>query len=1583
MQKKIVLILTVILAISIFTYTFAKSSVFVELTDGGSSSSSSSSNKGSSSSSSSGSSSSSSNKGSSSSSSSGSSSSSTNKGSSTSSGGSGSSSSSSSTSSGGSGSSSTSSGGSGSSSGSSSGCSHATKEYSYELYSDTQHKRITKCTSTCKKIIATEYFKHSIYNGKCTYCGYTEETPAKCSADGVVAGHSPRKMEVKSNSITHMEGEHYATYWCQTCGVSWNVTEPCNLKSDGDDYGYDDNYHWTAQICSDCGYRKAIGEKQAHTNGAWEQCSSDTRHKRRCTVCRRPETENHTFVDRVCTKCGYQQDHVYGMDGRCIDCGKVVSFVSGAFLNISNWSDYTPGDPGISSWSNSTVTITIDGKWQQSGTSNIKFNYQFYTAHNKSWHDGVAELFKQDRGYSTSYTGHLEYMGEVHGGGSIAGTVSKNGSTITFSGVPTSGRVKASFSIYGTVKRYTNGGSVSNDPPPALTDIPKDLPAYNQVTIKHVDLSTGNLMIGTKITTKQLPLENESSLTLSGPWANYVNKGATLDGENTPESKKYLDTQRVYLENVPNNGKDRELIYYYQKEDANTINLTTSWIDVSDGHDILTPETKGIEIGKVQISESKESYITPMGYKLLSVDMVVSGNKSVAHTSKLPLPLYTVEAKKTGNFTINGQSVTTSKDININFYYEKERYTLTVKYQDEDGNTLVSDKVTTLPEVPTTETKIEIPDYDFKESQKNSDPRTPSETVTVGDKQENTVVVFVYKQPKEEEVPFVDVAEQIVLRSNNKGAEEYNVDYAIPTSEDLYTCILANGFVLEYKLEQVKKTQTFSYTYRQWYREELYDDFGNRIGTEEDYVPLTVSENVDVYYWRPTYARLYKITEGKVKNELIGEVTLTPVKYDVKLEYTEGGAVSNTSGGNDLDEYAESLEEAQDIIKGINTNIGPYGGHVTLDTTSDIQRLINSASVKMSTLKVTGECLNGGFTVLSGQYVPIVTSASYRPATADSNPKVPTIKDDVLYKDDNLFVKIKANDTYLTTGSVTYTYDASSSIGSAPASTVITKDLTGNPVNVHTPVVNYTEIKYTDEQKDKGPQNTLVENLEKQFEREKITTLVLGKEFTLKIPHNGNHIDQEGYGSNRYNYRGLQANGEDAKWGSNNKHFAVKKQVKFTCGVIFVNDPSVDNGKGNKYYEKDKWIDLKNDQEEYKFIISEWEKELWKTDKHTVTTRVIAENAGEVGFTDYTTNSPSGITNTVDKYNKDKTQYIAEWNQKVNVIGEILDLEIRATNDPGWTGLKETLDLSKAPLGQPGQNQNTAYKYGIKLGYSAYFDVTTTGWYGDTSESIKITPKYYFVDEKGGRDSVKEVDLYYKTSQSGQYLSLKNNPIALSTIMNQDVIKGKGYWSHFANKVGNGLGLFSMDGARELSNTARLLASPTITSNLIGKGVVNYALSIGIGSSSQITLPYQTRLAYSKALETLNNNSINNFREKYKLSSLPNVPGTDYCIGHWYGAIRLPNSTIAVDKGTTPNPDGSNKLQKGYILVTFEKVTTGDPNGEDYLEHPPVDDSVPVPPAQDPRLPNGNTFPAPDPNIPVVIYELIPDRMDYEVGGTH
>jgi len=562
-----------------------------------------------------------------------------------------------------------------------------------------------------------------------------------------------------------------------------------------------------------------------------------------------------------------------------------------------------------------------------------------------------------------------------------------------------------------------------------------------------------------------------------------------------------------------------------------------------------------------------------------------------------------------------------------------------------------------------------------------------------------------------------------------------------------------------------------------------------------------------------------------------------------------------------------------------------------------------------------------------------------------------------------------------------------------------TKTIIGHPVVVHTPVVNASKFDFDGKNNDydySEPNKHTVNEI-----KGKNGTLVLGQKFDIEIPHKGQHIDAVGYGNNTYNYEGLIANGQTTSSIDGNlfngvkDKFAIIKQIKFDkVGVILYEKDEYGHVGGGKYYTKNEWINLPLEDEIYTFTIPEWEEEIWDDREVTIETRVAAENIPN--------DEDKKYYETTESFNGLKPKYGVWKTFKFKVIGELKDLEIRATNDPGYSGYK-TGGTSSMPIGQKGQgNGGAAYQYGIKLGYSVYFDIMSTGWTGDTTESVEISPTFYYVGKNGGKAD--KVDLYYKVTGNPNYVKLEGTGARnLTTIMSTDAVRGprcKSVYALWANRVyGTGSGFFNANAGQEMANTTKFItALKAEASNYVetkNKPTVNYGLPIGTGTTNAIKLPYSVRLAYTNAVNAM-------LSQKYAgVTGLEVVSNNakNYCIGHWYGAYKLPATTVAVEPGVTPKPDKSNTKKNGYIIVVFENVHsnkgTPGPGEKDYLKTDPdqykseganIKNNYPF------DLPNGNPAYVPNPQlgvpepnyIPAIIYETdIAANQDAEIAGTH
>ena len=974
--------------------------------------------------------------------------------------------------------------------------------------------------------------------------------------------------------------------------------------------------------------------------------------------------------------------------------------------------------------------------------------------------------------------------------------------------------------------------------------------------------------------------------------------------------------------------------------------------------------------------------------------------------------------------------------------------------------------------------------------------------VTVTNERDNRrdrLLVFLYEVNDEiipEDPTIINTNEQnVILRSNDRGNEEYNVENAIPTSEDLYANVITDSFLLSDVIEQKYDSGDIEVTLIQPYFITNYAE-DRSYSEDEEGLKYAVSSSpirlkMPYSYLSANDVELEVLSRTIVKNDSIAhrnpktgeliekdingnltkkQVTLTPNNYEEpELIYNRGGVLKFDDKFKDVDrtQYSSPVDYLKSLELTVN-NFESYAGfyNVTYDEAtrkysltfvipeiqytdqvdmdaihgqykSDPQLIADAArqfetKVSIDELRVDVKdgrictIMDGSDLLMDKEYTLLSLETS---GHINLHPQGYLINENVFYDNDGIYVdkEIAKNISYNTYADIYYkpkqyvdehgnvitvvdashTHDvfvrgydlAEPNEDGTPkyALHVYTdpsgkqwqeilinakKDVLGNSVFVHTPVVNDTKVisNYQEDGNSKFIGTPVSDSA---------PIVVLGDKFTIEIPVSGQHITAPGYNNRVYNYNGLNAShngfasenfqGPSAVTTKYNDAspitFAKEVLIRCSFGVVYT-----DLSGNTTYHEPNKWFAIGvRDNGKYDFTIPEWEQELWKSGQHKVETRVIAENcpipvsefinddASVKSYIDSTNKANRSLRTVQTIPNNKELTYVAEQVRELIVIGKILDFEIRATNDPDWAEVKGSVSMDseyKLPFGQPGQNVKDTYKYGVKLGYSVYFDITTSGWYGDTSESIKLTPKYYLATKAG---NVKEVDLYYKKSVNGGWVKLDSDATAykLSTIMSTDAAKGINYKSTYIN---GSLKTYAIDSARELNlTTSNLVGGDPTKPEYGGRKVVNYSLPISLGNTSKIKLPYDTRLGYYRIIDEL--------KTKLGLVDLPDRPGTNYCIGHWYGSFELPSSTIVVEKGETPTTDGSNKITEGYIIVGFDDIIS-ESGPDDYLQYIPTDFDI--------KLPDGtdvNTEEFPDDEItPGIIYELISDKIDYKEG---
>ena len=286
------------------------------------------------------------------------------------------------------------------------------------------------------------------------------------------------------------------------------------------------------------------------------------------------------------------------------------------------------------------------------------------------------------------------------------------------------------------------------------------------------------------------------------------------------------------------------------------------------------------------------------------------------------------------------------------------------------------------------------------------------------------------------------------------------------------------------------------------------------------------------------------------------------------------------------------------------------------------------------------------------------------------------------------------------------------------------------------------------------------------------------------------------------------------------------------------------------------------------------------------------------------------------------TEYVAVGQKYVTVLGNVFDFEVYDVSDyPLWHDVfrqtnsllfKTGSDLVTYKVGQRNwltESNNQKAEYTLPLmegshptnknegtlgtGYAFRFRLKTTGSMYDDNDSIKITPRFYYVPKDGS--SRQEVDLYYNGTVDGQKAAL----VKVGSNLDKKAIKSLTVGDEY-------LGIPDS----ELAGTAKLLG--TSSQSLKAKTVESYTFS-------SITLP--------SALRTfVGDNTV-------PAGAHVTADELQKSVQEWYGEYYLPSKLYACAKGFDVkgyadshglNFDEEFWLKDGYIVVNFTIETVDD-----------------------------------------------------------
>lgn len=1050
-----------------------------------------------------------------------------------------------------------------------------------------------------------------------------------------------------------------------------------------------------------------------------------------------------------------------------------------------------------------------------------------------------------------------------------------------------------------------------------------------------------------------------------------------LDGDNMlvksldttlPENNKYKE-----LTVKETNGKTKTFKY-----DASDLSLVQAWIYTKDLN------KNSYSLYKVLISEEE-----------FAPDNIASENVEVI--------------KNVSNF-VDGYILNTEEllsvinkvwsDLYIEFKYVEGANILDVSYVDEENNVLMPPERYKMVS-KTKEINVPVIELDnYKLLKYNLDEEVIKnvqniKNVNVQDIGKDRKLVFVYTQ---NEIPEIPVGRPnypyAIIKSNDKENEEYDIETAIPTSEDLYANVVTDSYILENVLSILNERQKVNVILKKQYYTTSNDD--------ENMITANIAEvssskalefDLEYSYYGGEENQLFVIKNAILENNAVIDkdkyLENGKIQIDANYNGQEPTVYYNKGGKLKIQDCAEckltkeknGVYYLEILLSGIDYEKPDIDAmaqnyqsdHVAIDRIIRRNSLVNGDYLSVYAEEQEIIYLNGLDKYMSAERLANVNeliAIEYYNNIAQA----PLVNDTVLFKDREIYTYQKAENKLYPTTLLTVNYISKTS-EEAREKTYGPSDIKMNNINVYTPIVNTATLI---------PLNEENQNDNQLIDKSKTNVLTLNSLFTIRIPHSGEHVyagngitSYKGYGTKLYNYKGTQLNDEIefVSKGLPKNSFASAKLVKFSFDVyaLKIVDGEI---KDKKLILENKWFDLGSlssgmSIEDYKFIIPVWVKD---NVNGNVSIRVIAENIPEE-YEPKTNQLESYIS--YENSNK-KDIYILQKDFNVFISGSVYDLQIRDSDDKGWLGrLTSAIGIKNSnenknmflPIGQSNQNRLSAYRYGLKLGYRFFFDLKTIGV---ASNQISIKPEFYYVSSDG-RIATKDISIFYDTVEY-KYIKLNElNDITKTMIMTNT----QGEENNFGFK-------FELVRAK-IKNPEKSYKYQIMIGKIFSGLLLNEVdVKLPLDNISLLTKLYGYGTNSSKFISDAKKSSLIDDENDIRNAN-----------GHWYGEYYLPASTkVALGASTESNDvikDKSRLKKDGYIVVIFKEIKTLS-NGNEYLSY--------TAPLENTRwekegatyepytinLPNGSTATIDDMDdgIAMAIYDLsLSANEDYDTEGTH
>ena len=573
--------------------------------------------------------------------------------------------------------------------------------------------------------------------------------------------------------------------------------------------------------------------------------------------------------------------------------------------------------------------------------------------------------------------------------------------------------------------------------------------------------------------------------------------------------------------------------------------------------------------------------------------------------------------------------------------------------------------------------------------------------------------------------PFGEPNPEAVIKADQRGNEQFDVELGIPTTENVYTNIVSENYLFSYKFSKevikvpyrVSATKTYNLSWTSYEKvgtdektkEDIYEDVEK---TEEYVVQSEIVVERVVAYWQINQLEVYVLDNSVIANNALPNKSVNVIANNVKIPTIECNRSVN------LKEHVLDPEGYQKNMILPSENI--VGGYIKPTVSSnDLQECVEE---KIGIPKVKNDKLIFDNVVVMDDV-----------ETLKEGPKPNEIKEsalcdkNVLFKSNIDIPRERANNEYDSKGLVIYRQiypegNGSSSGGLGNVGIIGSSKRTFeipevNSVVVHTPTI--CNAKITDL---KAYNQMVTPDINR-------ASLILDKSFIIRIPTTGDHNEYPGYGYRDYG------------------KYIETRQVKFPFDVY----------RGTNYIRAGTPIDMVSDEET--FYLPTWVTE----GNYEVECKTTAINCAA--------NNGNDLSEYVANFNIEN--YVAIDSIFVQVTGRLYNLQIYDITDyPLWesvfrkensltlTGTNYTVGISNQngiltgrlakytfPLVY-GSHPDQANEGAMKLGYSTRFKLTTIGDMFEQEDYIKIVPRFYYVDYHG--NNRKEVDLYYTETFNGK-----------------------------------------------------------------------------------------------------------------------------------------------------------------------------------------------------------------------------------------